>query len=106
MAFARFMVFVMFVQAFWYGSSLVESGSLSAGGVLRTLWACLIAMESIQEILPQIFVLDKGKFAGASLKAVLHSHPANIVSKKPNIRPLFCKGEIKVNRVRANIADI
>jgi ATP-binding cassette subfamily B (MDR/TAP) protein 1 len=39
----RWMMFGMFVQGFWYGSSLTRNGPLTSGDVLRTFWACLTA---------------------------------------------------------------
>jgi ATP-binding cassette subfamily B (MDR/TAP) protein 1 len=61
----------MFVQGFWYGSTLVGPGGKSAGQVLTTFWACLMATEAIQNIFPQMIVLEKGRLAGKTLRLVV-----------------------------------
>lgn len=73
MAFPRFMSFVMFVQGFWYGSSLVQSGKLEPGDVLTTFWACLIATQSISQIVQQSTALERGKIAGETLMDYLRT---------------------------------
>lgn len=97
----RLMMFGMFVQGFWYGSSLVGSMKISAGDVLRTFWACLVATQSIEQVLPHIIVLEKGKAAGASLKAILQY----LDRDKPTSRmrgmlyPQYCEGDIEIEDV-------
>jgi ATP-binding cassette, subfamily B (MDR/TAP), member 1 len=57
--FVRFITTAMFVQGFWYGSHLVSTGKTSAGDVLTTFWACLMATKAIEDILPHMIVLEK-----------------------------------------------
>jgi ATP-binding cassette subfamily B (MDR/TAP) protein 1 len=97
----QLMSFAMFVQGFWFGSSLVESGQLSSGEVLRTFWACLIAIQSIEEIVNQLPALERGKIAGATLKSYLHdSAPEEIsVANRGARHPTFCRGNIEVRNV-------
>ncbi|KAJ9308096.1 hypothetical protein DTO217A2_2337 [Paecilomyces variotii] len=94
----RFMSFGMFVQGFWYGSSLVVSGSLSSGQVLRTFWACLVLVQSIEQILPQTIIIEKGKAAGSSLRAIMGQSSC---SKQPVERhyPRRCKGNIEIKNI-------
>jgi ATP-binding cassette subfamily B (MDR/TAP) protein 1 len=66
-AFPRFMSFVMFVQGFWYGSILVQSGKLTPGDVLTTFWACLIVTQSISQLVLHSATLERGKIAGETL---------------------------------------
>ena len=61
----------MFLQGFWYGSTLLGPGGKSAGQVLTTFWACLMATQAIQDILPQMIVLEKGRLAGETLRLVV-----------------------------------
>lgn len=96
----RLMMFGMFVQGFWYGSSLAISGKLSAGEVLRTFWACLIAAQSIELGLPQAIVLEKGKVAAAALMGTLDyrmDEPSD--EEKGASYPQYCEGDIEVNNV-------
>jgi ATP-binding cassette subfamily B (MDR/TAP) protein 1 len=63
----RFVVLAMFVQGFWYGGSLVSSGALQPGAVIMVFWSSLMAVSALQNISPQIIVLEKGKVASSEL---------------------------------------
>ncbi|KAK4692863.1 hypothetical protein P7C71_g4420, partial [Lecanoromycetidae sp. Uapishka_2] len=65
----RLVTLGMFVQGFWYGSHLVNTGQKNPGDVLTCFWACLMATQSVEQIFPQFIVLEKGRAAGATLKA-------------------------------------
>lgn len=97
----RVMMFAMFVQGFWYGSSLAISGKLSAGDVLRTFWACLTAAQSIELVLPQVIVLEKGKIAATALDNVISDQSGNktVNEMKGTLYPRHCEGDIEVNNV-------
>ncbi|GKZ25602.1 hypothetical protein AbraIFM66951_002991 [Aspergillus brasiliensis] len=97
----RLMTFGMFVQGFWYGSSLATSGVLSAGEVLRTFWACLAAAQSMEFLMPQIVVLAKGKDAALSLIHALNSESEDTVrgEGRGSVYPKFCEGDIEVSNV-------
>jgi ATP-binding cassette subfamily B (MDR/TAP) protein 1 len=64
---SQFVMMAMFVQGFWFGSKLVRDGEVSAGDVMATFWACLIATSNLQMCIPQFIILTKGKFAMAAL---------------------------------------
>ncbi|KAJ5960194.1 ABC transporter integral membrane type 1 [Penicillium vulpinum] len=100
-AFIRWMMFAMFVQGFWYGSSLARAGKLTSGEVLRTFWACLTAAQSIEQILPQMIVMEKGKVASVALKSILKSRREDkTVSEAKGTRyPEHCEGDIEVKNV-------
>lgn len=97
----RLMTFSMFVQGFWYGSNLASSGKLSSGEVLRTFWACLAAVQSIELALPQVIVLEKGIVAAASLKKTTEVQNVNRHTERlaGTSYPRYCEGDIKVNNV-------
>ncbi|RAK86501.1 ABC a-pheromone efflux pump AtrD [Aspergillus costaricaensis CBS 115574] len=97
----RLMTFGMFVQGFWYGSSLATSGEISAGEVLRTFWACLAAAQSMEFLMPQIVVLAKGKDAALSLIHTLSSESEDTVrgDGRGSVYPKFCEGDIEVSNV-------
>lgn len=117
----RLMMFSMFVQGFWYGSDLATSGKLSSGEVLRTFWACLSAAQSIELVLPQVILLEKGKLAASSLSNVLNgqTHDGTAAEMKGEAYPRYCEGDIEVSdvsveehspgrqpRTLANISDL
>lgn len=100
-SFVRWMMFGMFVQGFWYGSSLARAGKITSGEVLRTFWACLTAAQSIEQVLPQMIVLEKGKVASVMLKSIMsHKNQDRVVSEiKGTLYPEHCEGDIEVNNV-------
>lgn len=104
----RLMMFGMFIQGFWYGSSLAVSGELSAGEVLRTFWACLIAAQSIELVLPQAIVLEKGKIAAAALRKTLTREGTSRDSDemKGGSYPRYCEGDIEVSNVSSNTTNV
>lgn len=99
--FVRFVTTAMFVQGFWYGSHLVNTGKNSAGDVLTTFWACLMATKAIEDILPHMIVLEKGRAAGAAMKAILvqMSRTLKVSCKKGGYSPEYCEGDIEVRDV-------
>ena len=106
-AFIRWMMFGMFVQGFWYGSTLARQGKLSSGEVIRTFWACLTAAQSIEQVLPQMLVMEKGKVAGVKLKNLVSScHMANSLSEmEGTLYPDHCEGDIEVNNVSKSLPN-
>ncbi|KAL8918630.1 MAG: hypothetical protein Q9172_005346 [Xanthocarpia lactea] len=95
--FVRFITLSMFVQGFWYGSHIVITGKKEPGQVLTAFWSCLSALQAVEQILPQILVLEKGRAAGATLQAILTQ-----ISKRHqaittgHLTPEFCEGDIEV----------
>ncbi|KAL9602426.1 MAG: hypothetical protein Q9219_001850 [cf. Caloplaca sp. 3 TL-2023] len=98
--FTRFMTQSMFVQGFWYGSYLVFKGKKDPGQVLTAFWSCLMALQAVEQIMPQLIVLEKGRAAGATLGAILTQmgkrHPKILTG---NLTPGFCEGDIEVRNV-------
>lgn len=103
--FVRLTTLAMFVQGFWYGSSLVGSGKTSSGDVLTTFWACLMATQSIEQILPQMIVFEKGRAAAVSLKGVLEQLSRRRQAAEPmgTRTPMFCDGDIEVRNVSFSV---
>lgn len=97
----RLMMFSMFVQGFWYGSNLATSGKLSSADVLRTFWACLSAAQSIELVLPQVILLEKGKLAATSLTIILNGQMEEgaTAEMQGESYPRYCEGDIEVNDV-------
>ena len=100
--FVRFVTLAMFVQGFWYGSHLVNTGKLSTGKVLTAFWACLMATKAAEDILPFLIVLEKGRAAGAGLKAILMQvGKGKAVDRNHSTlkEPEFCEGDIEMRDV-------
>ena len=99
--FVRFVTLSMFVQGFWYGTHLVNTGKKTPGVVLTAFWACLMATQTVEQILPQIIVLEKGRAAGATLRAMLTRMESGrqIVEMVGRKTPDFCEGDIQVQSV-------
>lgn len=100
--FVRLVTLGMFVQGFWYGSHLVAVGNKTPGQILTAFWACLMATQAIEQILPQMIVLEKGRAAGATLKAILvqMERGRSVVSMNGGLTPRYCDGDIEVRNVR------
>ncbi|KAJ5708386.1 hypothetical protein N7488_008187 [Penicillium malachiteum] len=100
-AMIRWMMFGMFVQGFWYGRSLARSGKLSAGDVITTFWACTTAAQSIEQVLPQMIVMEKGKVASVILKRMMRERAKDAIGSEVNGRvyPRRCDGDIEINNV-------
>lgn len=105
--FIRFVTLGIFVQGFWYGSHLVNTGSKSPGDVLTCFWACLIAMQTADQLSPQFMYLEKGRTAGATLKAniIQMDRGRKITSMVGKASPENCRGDIQVHNVRLNGAQ-
>ncbi|PGH31809.1 ATP-binding cassette, subfamily B (MDR/TAP), member 1 [[Emmonsia] crescens] len=94
----RLMIFGMFVQGFWYGISLVEAGQLTPADVVTTFWACLQSTQAIEDILPHIIVLEKGRASGSALQQLVekinrHNLMGDTTKK---VSPQFCEGDIRI----------
>lgn len=98
----QFFTLSVFVQGFWYGSRLVDSGKMTAAQVLTTFWAALMAIEGITGFLPQFIVLQKGKIAGARLRLLMKQISASDQSheRKGQLKPVKCVGDIEFRQVR------
>ncbi|KAK2848475.1 hypothetical protein FQN49_005688 [Arthroderma sp. PD_2] len=96
------LTFGMFVQGFWYGSYLVGKGTLTAGEVLTTFWACLQATQSIEEIIPRLIILEKGRTAAAALRHIFKNACHVCTSRSTRgkgLSPMFCEGDIRFSEV-------
>lgn len=100
MGFLKLFTLGMFVQGFWYGTTLLDHGT-SAGQIMTTFMAALSATEAIQGILPQLLILEKGRTAGATLRIIMtdvEKGRKTVVSRAAKI-PGTCRGEIIANNV-------
>ena len=108
---AQFVMLAMFVQGLWFGSKLVKAGTVSPGNVMAVFWACLIATSNLQMCIPQLIIFTKGKFAMASLVALVESstpaplpgwnmfRSAHCPTYLKKIMPNKCTGELAMHNV-------
>ncbi|KAK8196033.1 ATP-dependent permease [Zalaria obscura] len=92
---------LMFVQGFYYGGTLVTTGQKTTGDVVTTFFSAMQAFQSVQSILPQLIVLEKGRTAGATLRAMMaqvYQGPA-VTRTKGLKQPAHCKGSITVKNL-------
>ena len=98
----RFSTLSIFVQGFWYGSYLVRSGKEDAGEVLTTFWAALMAAQCVQQAMPHLIVLEKGRAAGEKLCTILKQNSDNnkgLTDEKNQIVPSNIRGAIRIDDV-------
>ena len=101
-AIISFMASAMFVQGFYYGGVLVRKGEKSTGDVITTFLASLGAFQAIAGVLPQMIVLEKGRTAGATLRAVMAQiEQGPFASSSKGFAALNnCQGDIELKNVR------
>jgi ATP-binding cassette subfamily B (MDR/TAP) protein 1 len=100
----QFFTLSVFVQGFWYGSHLVDTGKSDAGKVLTTFWAALMAISGITMVLPQFIVLQQGKMAGAKLSIVVKqiSSSDQMLELQGKTKPARCPGDIEFRKVTSS----
>ncbi|THU82839.1 P-loop containing nucleoside triphosphate hydrolase protein, partial [Dendrothele bispora CBS 962.96] len=69
--FSQWIMMAMFVQSFWFGSTLVRSGKIQPGTVMSVFWACLIATSNLQMCVPQLIEVGKGQVAVGKLVEIV-----------------------------------
>ena len=97
----RLITLVMFVQGFWFGSHLVNTGQKNPGDILTAFWACLMATQAFERIQPEVIILEKGKAAGTALKSILDQMEDGFGASRVSggIFPLCCAGDIEIRDV-------
>ena len=97
----RLITLVMFVQGFWFGSHLVNTGQKNPGDILTAFWACLMATQAFERIQPEVIILEKGRAAGAALKFVLDQMEDDFSISRVSGRtfPLSCAGDVEIRDV-------
>ena len=97
----RLITLIMFVQGFWFGSHLVNTGQKNPGDILTAFWACLMATQAFERIQPEVVILEKGRAAGAALKSILDQMEDGfgISRVSGGTFPLCCVGDIEFRDV-------
>ena len=98
----RFSTLSIFVQGFWYGSYLVRTGKEDAGEVLTTFWAALMAAQCVQQAMPHLIVLEKGRAAGEKLYTISKQNnnvKVFLPDDKNQVIPTTIRGAIRMDNV-------
>lgn len=91
----RSLTYLLFVQVFWAGSSLVHTGELTPNQVLASFWACFEAVRSIEIVIPCIDELQKGM---TSLACLFEStSDADTGTGFYGLTPSHCTGSVQMN---------
>ncbi|TKA81196.1 hypothetical protein B0A55_02632 [Friedmanniomyces simplex] len=98
MGLAVFLGSSMFVQGFYYGGVLIRNGEADVASIVTAFLAAIGGFQALQMILPQMINLEKGRTAGATLRAVMAEvQRGGTVRKRSGLlTPSTCTGNIDV----------
>nr|XP_018264066.1 ATP-binding cassette, subfamily B (MDR/TAP), member 1 [Kwoniella dejecticola CBS 10117]OBR86224.1 ATP-binding cassette, subfamily B (MDR/TAP), member 1 [Kwoniella dejecticola CBS 10117] len=82
-----FLLLGTFVLGFWYGAKIVRDGKASSGDVMTCFWACLFSATYLQQVVPHLTGLTKGKNSLASLLTIIKEYEEDPSSPRPRPRP-------------------
>ncbi|KAF2703921.1 P-loop containing nucleoside triphosphate hydrolase protein [Pleomassaria siparia CBS 279.74] len=101
LGFMQFFTFSVFVQGFWYGSHLVTNGERNPGQVVTAFWSAMMAVGGVSSFLPQFIILQKGKFAGATLRAMIERKTEHDTGTETQGKqsPDRCVGDVEFRKV-------
>ncbi|KAJ4358602.1 ATP-dependent permease [Didymosphaeria variabile] len=97
----QFFTLSVFFQGFWYGANQIFQEKMNIGQVITTFWAAMMAVQGVTGFLPQFIVLQKGKVAGARLRALVAqiSEASALVETMGQQIPAKCEGNIEFQKV-------
>ncbi|GAA5960635.1 hypothetical protein JCM3765_005883 [Sporobolomyces pararoseus] len=105
----QFMIMTMFIQGFWFGAYLIQSGKATVSTVNTCFWSCLSASTYLQTCIPFLVSVEKGKIAMAGLLSLIQSDPEPLatLTKSPSAaRSNGNKKKQRKNKSSISSADI
>lgn len=81
----RFLSLAMFVQGFWFGSSMIRKGKLSINDVITCFHSCLMLGSIINNSLHQILFLQKGEVALNKLNGFITNGDTNELKRSEQV---------------------
>jgi len=102
---SQFVTMGMFVQAFWFGATLIRSQKATVGDVGAVLWACLLSTTHLNLCIPDFITLTTGQLSMASLLSTAAAYTdssrsgAGFSTARPGPAPPRCEGELSVQEV-------
>ncbi|KAK6003221.1 hypothetical protein QM012_001066 [Aureobasidium pullulans] len=99
--FVGFMTLAMFVQGFYYGGVQVNKHEKNTGDVVTTFFSAISAFQAISSVLPQMIVLQKGRTAGSTLRAIMArmAKTTNAMPSPQLLKPGICDGNVEFRNV-------
>jgi len=92
----------MYVQAFWFGSALLNRGEISAENIIIAFLGTTMAVGALMQVMPQLLILEKGKAAGQKLRAVMVQNSKERLRRAgERVVSDTCIGDIEFREVRA-----
>lgn len=71
MAILKFLTLTMFIQAFWFGSTMVRKNKLKLEDVITCFQSCVLLGATVNGVLHQIVALQKGKVGAINISEFL-----------------------------------
>eukprot|EP00049_Salpingoeca_infusionum_P008659 m.143059 g.143059 ORF g.143059 m.143059 type:complete len:1275 (+) comp14078_c0_seq2:641-4465(+) len=99
MGFVFFVMFASYAVAFWYGSSLVSKGEMTAGDVIITFFSVIIAAMSLGQASPALEAFAKGRGAAAKIFSVIDREPVIDSLAETGATPAKVEGSIEFKDV-------
>lgn len=102
MATLRFLSLAMFVQAFWFGATMIRKGRLNVGDVITCFHSCILLGSTISGTLHQLVVLQKGTVAVNRISEFLEDDQltSNQDSPRDGVRLYNFQGDIKFRNIQ------
>jgi len=97
----RLSTLAMFVQGFWFGSVLLDKGQISSGQIVAAFWAAILGIQALINMMPHMFLLEKGRAAGHRLRMIMKRHESDTQedeNAEPQMPEKFA-GDIKFENV-------
>lgn len=104
MGWVKFATFATFMGGFYYASNSVNTGKASTADVMTVFFSCMEISEALQEVLPQMIVLEKGRAAGVVLRRLVSDRTKQASIKNSSLAeetlvPREAPGEITFKNV-------
>ncbi|CAL9734465.1 alpha-factor-transporting ATPase [Monosporozyma servazzii] len=90
----RFLTLCMFVQGFWFGSTMIRRGKLNINDVITCFHSCLMLGSTLSEVLHQIIILQKGDVANKKLNTFLTEKDDTVLQSENNMTIVLPKKQI------------
>ncbi|CCE65988.1 hypothetical protein TPHA_0O00160 [Tetrapisispora phaffii CBS 4417] len=71
----RFLTLSMFVQGFWFGSTMIRKGKLNISDVITCFYSCLMLGSILNTTLHHVIFIQKGQVALAKIQKFINESP-------------------------------
>ncbi|EGV66452.1 P-loop containing nucleoside triphosphate hydrolase protein [Yamadazyma tenuis ATCC 10573] len=98
MGILRVLSLLMFVQAFWFGNTMIRLRKLNVNEVFTAFSACLMLAESVSSITELIGEIYRAQAANGRLVEFLNLHNSTEPDQH-KMSPTWCNGSIEIKKV-------